>query len=83
MTGNDGGRSIMPINFWSFNFIDVKGLPLQFGKKILTGIEIVDLESRSSCFLLLLCSKKEEIYRGSTFKICNFKPSEDFATKLK
>ena len=35
----------MPINFWSFNFIDVKGLPLQFGSKTFTGFEIADLES--------------------------------------
>ena len=48
MTGNDAGRSVMPINFWSFNFIDVKGLPLQFGNKIFTGFEIADLESWTS-----------------------------------
>ena len=83
MTRNDRGRSVMPLNFWSFNFIDVKGLSLQFGSKTFAGFEIADLESWSSSFLLLLCSKKEEIYRGSTLKLCNFKPSEDFATKLK
>ena len=44
MTGNDKRRSIMLINFWSFDFIDLKGLPLQFGKKTFTGLEIVDLE---------------------------------------
>ena len=44
MTGNDRRRSVMPINFWSFNFIDVKGLPLQFGSKTFTGFEIADLE---------------------------------------
>ena len=45
MTGNDRRRSVMPINFWSFNFIDVKGLPLQFGSKTFNGFEIADLES--------------------------------------
>ena len=45
MTENDRGRSVMSINFWSFNFIDVKGLPLQFGSKTFTGFEIAALES--------------------------------------
>ena len=45
MTGNDGGRSVMPLNFSSFNFIDIKGLPLHFGSKTFTGFEIADLES--------------------------------------
>ena len=44
MTRKDRGRSVMPLNFWSFNFIDVKGLSLQFGGKTFTGFEIVDLE---------------------------------------
>ena len=43
MNENDGGRSVMPINIWSFNFIDVKGLQIQFGKKIFTGFKIADL----------------------------------------
>ena len=38
----------MPINFWSFSFIDVKGLPFQFGRKTFTGFEIADLESWTS-----------------------------------
>ena len=45
MTGNDRGRSVMPLNFWTFNFIDVKGMSLQFGSKIFTRFEIADLES--------------------------------------
>ena len=45
MTGNDRKTSVMPINFWSFNFIDVKGLPLQFGNKTFTGFKIADVES--------------------------------------
>ena len=45
MTGNDRVGSVMPLNFWSFNLIDVKGLSLQFGNKIVTGFEIADLES--------------------------------------
>ena len=73
----------MPPNFWSFNFIDVKGLSLWFGQKTFTVFEIADLESWSCSFLLLLCSKKENFWRGPTFRICNFKPSEDFPTKLK
>ena len=48
MTENDGRRSVMSINFWSFNFIAVKGLPLQFGEKTFTGFEIADLESLTS-----------------------------------
>ena len=48
MTGNDKRRLVMPINFWSFMFIDVKGLPLQFGRKMFTGFEIADLESWTS-----------------------------------
>ena len=44
MTGNDGKRSVMPINFWSFNFINVKGLTLQFGRKTFIGIKVADLE---------------------------------------
>ena len=45
MTRNDRRRSVMHINFWSFNVIDVKGLPLQFGSKTFTGFEITDVES--------------------------------------
>ena len=45
MTGNDGKRLVVAINFWSFNFIDVKGLSLQFGSKTFTVFEIADLES--------------------------------------
>ena len=45
MTGNDQLRSVIPPNFWSFNFIDFKGLPLQFGSKKFAGFEIVELES--------------------------------------
>ena len=45
MSGNDRSRSVNPVNFWSFNFIDVKGLSLQFGSKTFTGFEIADLES--------------------------------------
>ena len=41
---NDISRSVNPANFWSFNFIDVKGLSLQFGSKTFTGFEIADLE---------------------------------------
>ena len=80
---NNSERSAIPTNFWSFNFIDVKGLPLQFGRKTFSGFEIADLESWSCSFLLLLCTKKEDFWRGSTFKIWNFKPSEGFPTKLK
>ena len=76
------GRGKSP-NFWSFNFIYVKGLPLHFGSKTFTGFQIADLESWSWRFLLLLCSKKEDFWRGQNFKICNFKPSEGFPTKLK
>ena len=43
MSGNDRRRSVNPNNFWSFNFIDIKGLPLQFGSKGFTGFEIADL----------------------------------------
>ena len=71
----------MSPNFWSFNFNDVRGLSLQFGSKTFTGFEIADLESWSGCFLLLLCSKKEENCIGSTLKISNFNASEDFTTK--
>ena len=83
MSGNDRGRSVNPPNFWSFNFIDIKGLPLQCGSKTFIGFEIADLESRSCSFSHLLCSKKEDFWRGPTFKIFNFKPSEGFPTKLK
>ena len=83
MTGNDRGRSVIPPNFWSFNFTYVKDLPLHFGSKIFTGFEIADLESLSCSFLLLLCSKKDKVWKGPTFKICNFKPSKGFSTKLK
>ena len=62
---------------------DVRGLSLQFGSKTFTGFEIGDLEIQRHYFLLLLCSKKEENCRGSTFKFCNFKASEVFATKSK
>ena len=40
MNGNDRSRSVNPVNFWSFNFIDVKGLSLQFGSKTFAGFEI-------------------------------------------
>ena len=45
MNGNDRSRSVNPVSFWSSNFIDVKGLSLQFGSKTFTGFEIADLES--------------------------------------
>ena len=45
MNENDGGRSVIPINIWSFNFIDVKGLSHQFGTKKFTFFEIADLSS--------------------------------------
>ena len=45
MSGNDRGSSVNPANFWSFNFIDVKGLLLQFGMKNFTGIKIADIQS--------------------------------------
>jgi len=45
MTENDRRGSVMPINFWSFNFIDVKGFSLQFGRKTFSGFKIADLES--------------------------------------
>ena len=80
---NDWGRSVFPSNFWSFNFIYVKGLPLHFDSKTFTGFENTDLESWSYSFLLLSCSKKENFWRGPTFKIFNFKPNEGFPTKLK
>ena len=73
----------MLTNFWSFNFRDARGLSLQFGSKIFTGFEIAEFESLSSSFFVLLCSKKEENCRGSTFKFYNFKASEFFATKSK
>ena len=45
MTGNDRRRSVNPTSFWSFNFIDVEGFPLQFGSKTFTGFEIANHES--------------------------------------
>ena len=41
------------------------------------------LQVEIAVFLLLLCCKKEDFWRGPTFKICNFKPSESFPTKVK
>ena len=38
------------INFLSFISIDIKGFPLNFGRKILTGFEMADLESYTSIF---------------------------------
>ena len=64
MTGNDRRRSVMSIIFWSFNFIDVKGLPLQLGMKTLTGFEIADLKVgplQKSSFLLHKRSKKLQL----------------------
>ena len=40
MSGNDRGRSVNLPNFWSFNLIDVKGLPLQFGCKTFPGLKL-------------------------------------------
>ena len=50
----------MPINFWSFIFIEVKGLSLQFGRKNFTGFEIVDLESWTSLKVLFLLHKRSK-----------------------
>ena len=72
----------MPTDFFSFNFIDVKGLPFQFGIKIFSRFEIADLANGSSYFLLLY-SKKEDFWKGPTFKICNCKHTEGYPTKLK
>ena len=47
MTENNRGRSALPTNFWSFNFIDFKGLPLQFGSKTFTGFKIAEVQLSS------------------------------------
>ena len=73
----------MPFNFGSFDFIIVKGLPIQFGRKTFTGFEIADLESLTSPKILFFTQSKKQKTATSTFKICNFKTSNCFATKLK
>ena len=60
MTWNDRRRSVLPINFWSFNFIDVKVLPLQFGRKTFTGFKIADLESWTLPKILFLLHKRSK-----------------------
>ena len=72
MSGNDRGRSVNPPDFWSFNFIDVRGLPLPFGSKRFTGFEFADLASWSSSFLLLLFSKKRGFLERSNFQDLQF-----------
>ena len=82
MTENNRGRSAMPTNFWSFNFIDVKGLAHQFGSKTLTGFKIAEVEGWICNFPLFYYIKDEKT-APLTFNTCIFKASEGFATKLK
>ena len=71
------------INFLSFISIDMEGFPLNFGRKIFTGFEMTELEIWSISFFDTLCSKIVEKYGSVTFKICHFKVSEYFSTKIK
>ena len=71
------------INFLSFISIDIEGFPFDFGRKIFTGFEMTELESLSTTFFDILCSKIVDKCGIVTFNICHFKASEDFSTKIK
>ena len=69
-------------NFLSFIYIDVKAFSFKFGQKIFTGLKMLELESWSISFFVLLCCKILEKCRYVTFMIWHFKTSEDFLTKF-
>lgn len=79
MTGNDRWRSVIPTNSCSLNFIDIHNLSFHLGSKIFNGWRSLKLEY----FFFFYEVKKKKNSKGSTFKICNSKGSEDFTTKLK
>ena len=84
MTGNDRGRSVIPPSF-DHSILHMSRachVILVAKHSLVLNVQILKAEV-TVFFLLLLCCKKEEFWRGPTFKICNFKPSEGFPTKLK
>ena len=71
------------INFSSFISIDIKGFTFSVGRKIFTGLEMIELQSWSISFFDILCSKIVEKCGSVTFKIWHFKASEYLFTKIK
>ena len=82
MTWNDRKRVVTNFNFLSFIYIDVKGFSFKFGQTIFTGLEMLQLESWSISFFVLLCSEILEKCRSVTFMIWHFEASEYFLTKF-
>ena len=70
----------MPINFWSFVYVIVKGSWAKVGSDISTSLEMTGLQSWSIDFFLFLCSEIEEKINASTLKNCHFKASRDITT---
>ena len=70
------------INCLSFISIDMKGFPLNFGRKIFTGFEMTELESYTSTFFHYLLHKmsKKEMFQISSSAIS--KPVKIFLPKL-
>ena len=82
MTWNDRKWEATDFNFLSFIYIDFKGFSFKFDQKIFAGLEMLELESWSISFFVLLCSKILEKCWSVTFMIWHFKASEDFLTKF-
>ena len=58
MSENHREGSVNPSNFWSFNFIDFKGLPLQFGSKTLNVLKLQILKVEVAVFYSFFVVKK-------------------------
>ena len=82
MTWNDRRWKAADGNFLSFIYINVKGFSFKFGQKIFTGLEMLELESWSISFFVLLCSKILEKCKSVTLMVWHFKASEYSFTKF-
>ena len=81
MDWNDRKWEATYFNFLSFIHIDIKGFWFNFGQKIFTGLEMLELKIWS-IFFILLCSGILDKCRSVTFMIWHFEASKYFWTKF-
>ena len=82
MTWNDRKWKETDFSFLSFIYIDMMGFSFKFDLKILTGLEMLELESWSISFFALLCSNILGKFRSVTSMVWHFEASEYFFTKF-
>ena len=69
------------LNFLSFISIDIKGFPFDFGRKIITGFEMAELESYTSTFFLYFITLNvKKMLQLSSSAVS--KPVKNFLPKL-